>query len=363
MGRTEKILLSVVTVILSVFSICAVFLLWNWQGEPFLARSRVDKTSGSLLESLKSQDDALGEMHSLCLSLPGHHSERDITIDEENEYLSYRITINRVSASYFADYPVTGSGEHILSLDYRMQKGSAILTLRTKRPFFIRRINHGDEVFVDLIDPLKYFDRIVVVDASHGGSDTGAVSDGVKEKDITLSIIKKFKDLTDKENVTEVKDDRSTFSAMRIKGIGLVGFFYTRLEDKDLTEDERLKLADTFDADLFLSLRLNSTASGRESEMNGAQVLYRASDNSGKSQEFASDLLDAMKSGLSCQDRGTIAGDEDYLVYHSRVTAAVAEPGFITNPAEREKLSDDDYQEQAAKALVRAVETYLKENR
>lgn len=83
----------------------------------------------------------------------------------------------------------------------------------------------------------------VVLDAGHGGKDPGAVGNGVKEKDITLAVTLKVGKILEKHNDFQVE--------------------YTRKTDKTLTLDERPKLANKVNANIFVSIHCNSFANPR----------------------------------------------------------------------------------------------------
>ncbi|MDD6551472.1 MAG: N-acetylmuramoyl-L-alanine amidase [Lachnospiraceae bacterium] len=358
MGRTERFALRLLSLILVIFSVAGIVLLWTKQGTNLMARQRVDKKQGSLMSYLKQSDDntsAIQKLHSLSLTIPAGHSNSDVTVKSTGMYTNYRIVIPDISASYFADFPVSGNGHYIKDLTYVMEGKDAVLTLTTGEPLFIERSVEQGYVFFDFKNPKNCFDRIVVIDAGHGGKDDGATAGGVKEKDLTLSIVKKIRDLTDKNAVKEVGGYGNAMTSMKVDGVGTVGFLYTRLSDKTVSLKERANLAKTFDADLFLSVHINSTASGRESSINGGQVLYRAGDKTGGSRKFAEQIMTCLRQQLGCRDRGTIAGDEIYIVRTAQMPVALAEIGFITNTSERQKLTDDDYQKKAASALLEAV--------
>ena len=79
----------------------------------------------------------------------------------------------------------------------------------------------------------------VVIDAGHGGHDTGAVDNGVKEKDINLGVAKKLASMIDK----------------KLKGAKVV---MTRADDKFISLQERANIANRNRGDLFVSIHTNS---------------------------------------------------------------------------------------------------------
>ena len=88
-------------------------------------------------------------------------------------------------------------------------------------------------------------------------------------------------------------------------------------------------------------------------------MLYRAGDKTGESKKFADLILGNLLKDLKCTSKGTIAGDEMYLIRTSAEPCALAEIGFLTNPDEHKKLISDSYQQKAAQSLVDSIRQYL----
>lgn len=101
--------------------------------------------------------------------------------------------------------------------------------------------------------------RTVVIDAGHGGDDTGTRgAGGAVEKDVTLSIAQRLR-------------------AMIERNLGL-RVFLTRDDDRALTLDERSAYANSQKADVFISVHANASLSG---SLKGAEV-YRLSSDGGE---------------------------------------------------------------------------------
>ncbi len=93
--------------------------------------------------------------------------------------------------------------------------------------------------------PLGFVDsqiRVVVIDAGHGGKDPGAISVGVKEKEVTLAVAKKLGALI-KETYPDIK------------------IYYTRMNDSFVELNERSAFANRKKADLFISIHCNHSSS------------------------------------------------------------------------------------------------------
>ena len=87
-------------------------------------------------------------------------------------------------------------------------------------------------------DKKKYIFDTVIIDPGHGGKDPGAIANGFREKDITLSIAHKIGDKLEK-----------------ILGVNVI---YTREEDVFLSLKSRTEIANTNNGDVFLSIHANS---------------------------------------------------------------------------------------------------------
>lgn len=105
-------------------------------------------------------------------------------------------------------------------------------------------------------------DFVVVIDAGHGGHDSGAVGKRGKEKNINLNVALKVGKLIEQN----------------CKGVKVI---YTRKKDVFVTLDGRARIANNAKADLFISIHTNSVAKGRT--VKGTETytlgLHRTADN------------------------------------------------------------------------------------
>ena len=89
--------------------------------------------------------------------------------------------------------------------------------------------------YINLKDPKEVYEKILVIDAGHGGKDAGALSwgDQYYEKNINLAILLQLKELLDKENIK---------------------VYYTRTADDKVFLRPRVSLANSVDCDFFISI-------------------------------------------------------------------------------------------------------------
>ncbi len=281
------------------------------------------------------RDDLLAE-HQLRLELPANVPASALKVSSDYMEKTHVVTIPNINDMYFYDYPMVGTPDHIMDLYFDQGENEGSIIIQTDGIFELSSIADGHYVYLDLIDPREVYDYVVVLDAGHGGADVGAYKREIAEKDLNLAILLKMRELfaEDGENV---------------------GVYYTRTDDKSISLQSRVGLANDLGADLFLSIHNNSTSSGRMSGIHGTEVMYNVSDKTGASKKFAQLVLDHLLEGLGSDSKGLIAGDEIFIIRTAKMPVALAEIGFMTNEEELRKLSTEEYQEKAARAMVDAI--------
>lgn len=174
---------------------------------------------------------------------------------------------------------------------------------------------------------------IVVLDAGHGGADTGAIGNGLKEKDLTLQIVKAAKTYFDKDPNFKV--------------------YCTRLTDKTLTLISRSKFANEQKADIFVSIHINSYTTSSE----GTETLYNPNRPNKKndltSYQLASIMQSKIREATGFANRGLTQRTGLSVLNNTTMPACLDEFGFITNPTEAKSMSQNT--QKYGKAVYEAV--------
>jgi N-acetylmuramoyl-L-alanine amidase len=189
--------------------------------------------------------------------------------------------------------------------------------------------------------------KIIVIDPGHGGADGGAIGDGeVLEKEIALNISVMLRDYL---------QEAGAFVIM------------TRETDKDLAAKEtkklrhrkyedlkaRKKIINESDADLFISIHLNSLPS---SQWRGAQVFFHPGREEG---EVVSKFIqDEIKRNLENTNRLAKSIEGLYLLRTAEIPGTLVEVGFLSNPSERELLKTKSYQRKVAASIYQGMLRY-----
>ncbi len=281
-------------------------------------------------------------LETLRIELPLGVSGRDIKLEEDILRQEIRIRIPYAGEYYMYEYPTHGHCEGLERLDFESETGYyGDITLQMDRLYEVQTDYDREYFFIQFLTPHEVYDKVIVVDAGHGGQDTGTVKQGVSEKDINLDIVLKLKELFGQEEGLKV------------------GVYYTRTQDTDVEDKLRAKLPEKAGADLYLGIYGNATKSGMMSSINGTQVMY--CEQGQGSQEFARLCLDELTKELGSSDKGLVAAGGEDLIYGCKVPAALVWTGFMTNQEELSNLCSQEYQQKAAEALYRAVMQALRE--
>ncbi|MDF2797963.1 MAG: N-acetylmuramoyl-L-alanine amidase [Devosia sp.] len=219
---------------------------------------------------------------------------------------------------------------------------------------------------------------LVVIDPGHGGIDSGAeTANGVKEKDIVLSFALRLQELLVESGRFDVA--------------------LTREDDTFLRLEERVALARTNKADLFLSIHADSF---QQPEIRGASVYTRdenatdvldkvLADSENKSDviagfappqmapEVVDILVDLMRREMRVQSymagqsivhqlepsvalrRFPLRQADFFVLQAPDVPSVLIELGFLSNATDIANLMESDWQDRTAKALARGISTYF----
>lgn len=284
-------------------------------------------------EAIDAEQSMPGQLR---IQVPEDLTEADLAI--ENDYLNQSVYIRFPNGvqDYFSEYRMQGSCDHIQQLSYYCEEGYGVISLRLDGIYELKREYEGDSLYLSFLNPHEVYDRVIVVDAGHGGRASGAVKLGISEKDIDLKIVLQLKQIIEESGKN-------------------VGVYYTRLDDSNPSLDQRVQLANKLKADLFISIHNNASRNGNFSGLNGTQVLYNEEDEAGLSKAFAQICLDKVTEVAESRKIGLLKGSKIYIIRNSEVPVALIEVGFMTNREELEKLNTQEYQKLAAEGIYQAV--------
>lgn len=179
----------------------------------------------------------------------------------------------------------------------------------------------------------------VIIDAGHGGEDKGAAVNGINEKDITLSLALKIKEVNTNENINII---------------------LTRNADDAINVKDRVAFAKSVNADVFISLHLdadleNSIHSGLSAIIPGNENAYLH-----QSKILGSDIIESFKNNYQLPiDDDLKQREKGVWILNSNVCPAVLiETGFLTNNQDKKYLIKADNQKVIARNILNGIEKY-----
>ena len=193
--------------------------------------------------------------------------------------------------------------------------------------------------------------RAIFLDPGHGGSDSGAFENGVKEKDLTLSVYNKV--------------------SSRLASLGYT-VLTSRNTDKDVGLVSRADQANKSNADMFLSIHFNAggrgTAYGIETYYYKPEAGYTPAinkenhnnpDRIEKSRKLANKIQQNLLYKTGAYDRG-VKRASFAVLRETSIPSILVELGFIDNQEEVKKIKTNEYQEKLADGIVDGIVEYYK---
>jgi N-acetylmuramoyl-L-alanine amidase len=174
----------------------------------------------------------------------------------------------------------------------------------------------------------------VVIDPGHGGSDAGAIRNGVYEKFITLDVAKRVEKM------------------LKAQGYGVL---MTRSDDSYVSLQDRVAFSEAYAPDIFVSIHVNSSTSDSP---NGIETHYYHQESIPLAQTVHSSLISTIKAN----NRGTFKS-KFYVINHTTSPAVLIEIGFLSNYTDRVQLLTNERKQATAKAIVEGINDYFKSSK
>lgn len=223
--------------------------------------------------------------------------------------------------------------------------------------------------------------KLIVIDPGHGGSDSGAVGNGLKEKNVVLATSKKLGALLTKRGYKVL---------------------YTRSTDVFINLRSRTAFAAKKNADMFISIHANAAPNASAaSKMSGVETFFLSPARSERSKNAAalenkgdledmntfskqtflnflnrekiissnklaidiqSYMLSSVKKSFSSRDGG-VREAPFWVLVGATMPAVLVEMGYITHPQEGKNLGKSTYQDRIAQGIANGVDAYFQKNK
>ncbi len=215
-----------------------------------------------------------------------------------------------------------------------------VLDLHEPQPAALARRPRGVCVLVGRV-PLS--DVTVVLDAGHGGRQTGAIGpSGLDEKTLNLDVALRAEKLLKERGARVILTRRDDSSLAPI----------TRREERAAELTMRANLANEHHADLFVSIHCNSSPLNSVPRT-GSETYYTTSRSLGLAKVMQQELVGKLK-----RKDGGVHTCNFVVTRESRVPSVLLELAYLNNTEEEALLGSPEFRQQAAAAIADGVERF-----
>lgn len=236
----------------------------------------------------------------------------------------------------YGTYDVKGTV--VENIEVSTKGGNTTFRFKQNRISAYEVTDEGDSYAIRVKNPKEVYDKVLLLDAGHGGKDPGTSGNGMQEKNLNLTIAQKI--------------------AQKLQGSG-IKVYMTRDSDVYPENSTRAKTANDI-ADLMVSIHMNS---GPETA-NGTETLYQvhANDNGARltSKQLAEILQGKVVSATGNTNRGAKLWTDVLILNRTTVPSVIVEVIFITNTGDALKISNPAYQDQVAQAIADGIQEAVK---
>ncbi len=178
----------------------------------------------------------------------------------------------------------------------------------------------------------------IFVDPGHGGTNPGAVANGVIEANVNLSV--------------------ATYLADNLRALGYDVMMYRTTNDENVISPiaadlrNRARMANEWGADYFISIHSNSSVNPAA---NGFETyVYRLGT---RSAQLAQSIQDSVIAALGVKDNGVRQANFSVL-RNTNMPAVLVELGYVSNPTEALNLNSPAWQRKVAAAIADGINRY-----
>lgn len=184
----------------------------------------------------------------------------------------------------------------------------------------------------------KKIEKTIVIDPGHGGEEEpGCVFGNVYEKELDLEIAKKLQAKLEKEYSRVIM---------------------TRTEDVNVYLNERARIANRENADLFISIHQNALED--DDVTSGIETWYNPVKDT-ESKILAQNIQENIIKTTNANDLGIKESKGLIVTQKTEMPSCLVETGFLSSTKERQKLANDEYQDKIVEGIYNGIKSYFEE--
>ena len=275
----------------------------------------------------------------LKVFIPSDTKASDVIPALRYDQKTMRIRIKNTRESYFLSDPPRGNYEHVTVAKGSFDGRDTVISFELDEPCVCDIARKGRVLELKFKPVSEIPHPIVMIDAGHGGYQSGTRVGNVTEKNVTLSLATMVRELT--------KDKPYTV-------------LLTREDDEFLTTQERIEAIEAVGADYFVSIHFSTDV--EDTKKFGMSAYYNPLyyHNGLENAEFADILLKTVATAASDKAIGVFeAGEDEAALKVLDIPAAYLYAGYLSNADETKLLGDFDYLYKIAKGIATALDTVM----
>ncbi len=319
---TKSFVVCIVFSVISMVGMAVFFIQRNQLEEPgeLFTDAMIMEENGSFEKN--GQTDNLGY---ICIPLPAEMTEEKIEIINDRSSHKIMVTMKNVPEDFFYHHSLSGSNQYITRQMYGYAQGVARLDFELSRFCEYEKRIESNHLYLKFLPPSEMYPYIVVLDAGHGGEDAGTVVYQVEEKSVALNTVLK--------------------TGEKLESAG-VRVYYTRADDNMVDTEERIRLADEVQADLFVSIHCNADSKTRVTK--GIEILAK------RPYENLAGCMEEELEAMSATVRREFV-DGIPILDGLEVPSVMVQTGYLTNKQEALRLTDEKYLDKMADCIYNGI--------
>lgn len=190
---------------------------------------------------------------------------------------------------------------------------------------------------------------LIVIDPGHGGDDDGCCRGDVSEKELNLQIALRL--------------------SSKLQEMGYETVLTREDDETALTLEERVNIAEAAGGNLYISIHQNA-CDEKESSIAGIETWFSGCpDKEGGANWYCDCCNDSRRlaqlvqmgavSRTGANDRGLQQSQELYVIRETTMPSCLIETSFLSNTAERNAISSEEYQEQLTAGIAQNIDYYF----
>ncbi len=232
--------------------------------------------------------------------------------------------------------PKTEDEDTLLSLKMTEEEGALKIVMEFNTVYEVTVTEDTEFIYLCLVRPYEIYDKIIVLDAGHGGIDPGTSGGGTTEAAVNLAVIQYAKELLDEREDIKV--------------------YYTRLNNTLPDLSARVEFANALRADMLISVHCNHNP---VRSINGVEVLYSKLQETEllTSCDLAGYCLEEVSAATGLKKKMLVERSSNlHLMKYCRMPSALIEFGYMSNKGDLNIILTEEAERACAEAICRAVD-------